>query len=259
MKNGEAARDCHTAVMRLLNRPFLFVKMGVVLVAVGAPTTSAAIRPGSVDESFVPATPPELISLEFMGLQPDGKIVLSGGWSALPERNLLFRLNKDGSFDRWVPRQVPAGWDSSSPKVMQPDGKIVEVIRRAGSQEAAIVRFNTDGSLDASFSFAETFPSISWAQGITVVVAGDKVVVGGEFTSFGGRRQNNILRLNRDGDLDLAFNPGTGPDKMVTTAHVDVSGKVLIGGWFTSVGGVARRYVARLNADGSLDESFDAG
>ncbi len=33
-------------------------------------------------------------------------------------------------------------------------------------------------------------------------------------------------------------------------------GKLLAGGWFTSVGGVARRYLARFNGDGTLDAGF---
>src|SRR5262249_20552779 len=36
-------------------------------------------------------------------------------------------------------------------------------------------------------------------------------------------------------------------------------GKVLIGGSFESVNGVARKNIARLNEDGSLDPSFDPG
>jgi len=40
---------------------------------------------------------------------------------------------------------------------------------------------------------------------------------------------------------------------------VQIDGKVLIGGDFTHVNGTPRNYVARLNADGSLDATFDPG
>jgi hypothetical protein len=40
---------------------------------------------------------------------------------------------------------------------------------------------------------------------------------------------------------------------------VQNDGKVLIGGTFSAVDGVSRNHIARLNADGSLDTSFDPG
>jgi hypothetical protein len=46
-------------------------------------------------------------------------------------------------------------------------------------------------------------------------------------------------------------------DGSVTGLAVQADGKVLIGGTFTTLGGVARNYVARLNADGSLDTGFN--
>ena len=38
---------------------------------------------------------------------------------------------------------------------------------------------------------------------------------------------------------------------------VQADGKILIGGGFTTIGGVARNRIARLNPDGSLDTGFD--
>ncbi len=45
----------------------------------------------------------------------------------------------------------------------------------------------------------------------------------------------------------------------VTTTAVQPDGKIIIGGQFTSVLGVARSNIARLNADGTLDTGFDPG
>ena len=61
------------------------------------------------------------------------------------------------------------------------------------------------------------------------------------------------------GDLDPSFNPGSGPDIDVNTTAVQPDGKVVIGGRFTTVNGIARNYVARLNANGSVDTTFDVG
>jgi uncharacterized delta-60 repeat protein len=43
----------------------------------------------------------------------------------------------------------------------------------------------------------------------------------------------------------------------VSSAAAQADGKVVIGGMFTQINGVARPYLARLNADGSLDSTFN--
>jgi uncharacterized delta-60 repeat protein len=65
------------------------------------------------------------------------------------------------------------------------------------------------------------------------------------------------------GGLDAGFTPANiqnGAQPGIVKAVVTQSdGKVIIAGDFTSIGGVARGRVARLNADGSLDTGFAAG
>ncbi|HYY97436.1 MAG TPA: DUF4214 domain-containing protein, partial [Pyrinomonadaceae bacterium] len=86
-----------------------------------------------------------------------------------------------------------------------------------------------------------------------------KVLVGGDFASFNGAARNRIVRLNADGSVDTSFDPGAGADSAVAEIVVQPDGKILVGGAFTHFGGAARNYFARLNADGSLDTSFDIG
>lgn len=60
--------------------------------------------------------------------------------------------------------------------------------------------------------------------------------------------------MAQNGQLDTNFAPSVnGP---IMTAAVQADGKVVIGGLFTEVNGLAQPYLARLNADGSLDTSF---
>src|SRR5688500_9591523 len=61
------------------------------------------------------------------------------------------------------------------------------------------------------------------------------------------------------GDVDLSFDPGSGVNGSVTALAVQPDGKVIIGGSFTTVKGLTRRGIARLNADGSGDSTFDPG
>ena len=61
------------------------------------------------------------------------------------------------------------------------------------------------------------------------------------------------------GDIDLSFDPGSGVNGPVNVIAVQSNGKAIIGGQFTTVKGLARSRIARLNADGSGDASFDSG
>ena len=59
------------------------------------------------------------------------------------------------------------------------------------------------------------------------------------------------------GDVDLSFDPGSGVNGTVNSVVVQPDGKVFIAGQFTTVKGLARSKMARLNADGSGDATFN--
>lgn len=117
-----------------------------------------------------------------------------------------------------------------------------------------VARMNVDGSNDSTFnpgSGANDFVS-------TLALQTDgKIVIGGGFTSFNGQFRSRVARLNTDGSVDGSFNPGLGADNTVWASAVQTDGKVVIGGEFTSVNGASRYYIARLNADGSVDSTFN--
>ena len=57
--------------------------------------------------------------------------------------------------------------------------------------------------------------------------------------------------------LPDSFNPGAG--SRVDALAVQPDGKILVGGYFTTLGGQPRNYIGRLNADGTLDAGFTPG
>lgn len=57
--------------------------------------------------------------------------------------------------------------------------------------------------------------------------------------------------------VDTSFNPGTGANGIVEQAVPLADGRILICGNFTSFNGRNHPYIARLNSDGSVDESFN--
>ena len=192
---------------------------------------------GSGDSTF--DSLPELSNPDWavysVALQPDGKALIGGAF-IIGGFNSLARLNSDGSLDGDF---NPSGLRSGSfPMVVQPDGKVL--IGGAG-----ISRLNANGTLDSTFDTnAAGFGSVAC---ITLQPDG-KVLVGGD---------GYLARRNANGTLDSSFNPGAGANSGIRTIVVQSDGKVLIGGSFTSVNGTDRHGIARLNADGSLDNSFD--
>ena len=147
---------------------------------------------------------------------------------------------------------------------VQSDGNIVIVgnfTSYSGQSRNKIARLYSDGSLDESFVVGTGIGNVFVASvAIQTIQNNIKILVGGFFTTYNGESRNNIVRLNADGSLDNTFNvDGTGPSALVNAITIQSDGKILIGGGFTTYNGTARNRIARLNADGSLDTSFDSG
>jgi uncharacterized delta-60 repeat protein len=106
-------------------------------------------------------------------------------------------------------------------------------------------------------------PNANDAVNAIVVQPDGKVLIGGDFITLspnGGATvtRNHIARLNPDGTLDMAFDPNVdSANSSVFSIALQTDGKILVGGLFTSIGGQARRHIARLNPDGTLDTAFD--
>ena len=191
-----------------------------------------------------------------IAVQADGKILLGGGFHSLggQNRDQIARLNADGSLDSGF-SLYPSGDVSSL--VVQTDGKVLVggYFTTLGVQTRnRLARLNADGSLDTGFNPNANNHVISQA-----LQADGKILIGGYFTALGGQVRNRLARLNADGSLDTGFNPNVGSvfSDVVSSLAVQADGKILVGGQFTTLGGQTRNHIARVNADGSLDTSFN--
>ncbi len=211
---------------------------------------------GSLDPTFAATLDNKYARVYAVAVQADGKIVI-GGWfysvNGMSRRGIA-RLNANGSLDTTF--APPFNIDVHA-LALQPDGKIVVGGYFSDSSRSAIVRLNADGSQDTSFgpTDAGTDNRIK-----TVALQPDgKIIIGGEFTMINGVSRNKIARLNANGSLDTTFAPNGGADRVVESVVLQPDGKILIGGHFSSVNGVTRYCIARLNVDGSLDTTFAPG
>ena len=214
---------------------------------------------GSLDESFDPGlnvngTVRTIVVAKNGGILVGGGLLYSGG------ANVLARLNPDGSWDStfdWGPGAGPNGEIKSI--AVQADGRILVAgvfSTIDGKATPAILRLNTDGTVDSSFVPRPADPAVV----MSVAAQPDgRVLIGGFFTTVQGVSRNRIARLNSDGSLDLTFDPGDGANSNIHLMKLQLDGKVLIGGHFSTIDSITRMNVARLNSDGSLDIGFNPG
>lgn len=97
-------------------------------------------------------------------------------------------------------------------------------------------------------------PALNSTVYCTAVQPDGKILIGGSFTTLGGKSCSRIGRLNAEGTIDPTFNPNANGTVYAITVQPD--GKILLGGSFTTIGGISRSRIARLNSDGTLDPGF---
>ena len=197
-------------------------------------------------------------------IQPDGKILVGGDFTTFNgvTASRIVRLNADGTRDTAFTTGTGAG-NTVHTIAIQPDGKILlggSFTTFNGATARRIVRLNSDGTRDTDF----TTNTGNGANNIvnTIVVQPDgKILVGGTFTDLSGTAKY-LARLNDNGTRDTAFmtNMGYGLNNIVNTIAVQSDGKILLGGGFNQLNGVAvSAGILRLNTDGTRDTAFTAG
>lgn len=219
---------------------------------------------GTIDSSFSMGTGPNN-SVRTLAFQPDGKIIVGGAFASINSvaKNGLARISADGADDATF--SVSGTTAQVFSAALQPDGKLVvggNFAAIGGTTVRAIARLNADGTFDNTFSAGTGLGNVSPFVGTTNSVAlqaDGKVIIGGSFTTYNGTARASIARANTDGSLDNTMNTTTSLVGNIWAMAKTPDGKVVIGGQFSSVNGVARVNVARLNADGSVDTSFDPG
>ena len=143
-------------------------------------------------------------------------------------------------------------------QVRQPDGKLLitgSFTAVNATARGGIARLNADGTVDAAFN-----PGGSGANSVVNTVAlqaDNKILIGGDFTTYNNVARARFARLNPDGTLDPTFNPAGGADAAVLAVAFQLDSKVLIAGEFTQVNGAPRNRLARLNPDGTLDTAYN--
>jgi uncharacterized delta-60 repeat protein len=214
---------------------------------------------GSLDPGFL-AVPDSYVSqIEAL---PSGAVLMCGGFesvNALPQACIAL-LTTNSVVDLSFHPQFQQ-YSSVANFLVQTNGKVVitgyfVVTNFDGLARTNFARLNPDGAVDPTFNAG--LPTYDYVYALAEHVDG-KILLGGIFNSFNGVPRNGIVRLNTDGSVDTTFDPGSGASSGVFAMAVLPDRKILVAGRFRSFNGVRRHQIARLNADGSLDTTFDPG
>jgi uncharacterized delta-60 repeat protein len=192
-----------------------------------------------------------------LALQEDGRILLGGDFTSIngTNRNHVARLQPDGSLDLGF----DPGTGVNGPVyalAVQSDLRILaggSFATNAGAQRVGLARFDPDGRNDGSFQPA---PILNGPVRCLAVQTNGSILVGGDFTYFSGASRQYLARFDRYGGPDTGFLVGAGPNLPVQCLAVRPDGKILIGGMFTYVNGVARNGCALLSDNGAVDPAF---
>lgn len=219
------------------------------------PSLFQAQNAASADPGFIPATVWNNYEKQVndMALQSDGKIVIEAtqynydtGWTRTIER-----LNADGSSDAAF--KILTDNTANGHKcliLIQSDGKII-----LGSQFTVagvikpMIRLNTDGSIDTTFD-TPALPTSSYIYCLTLLPDG-KLLVGNDSSK-------KLLRLTADGALDTTFYDEHPEIQSCRAVLVLPDGKLIVAGSMSDpVGAVTYYHIEKLNANGTIDPTFD--
>ncbi len=214
---------------------------------------------GALDTGYVVGTGADDFISSIVAL-PNGKALIGGGFTSYngTVRYSIARINDDGSIDTTFDPGTGAN-AAVRDVVSQVDGKVLiggEFTTVANTNRKYLARLAKDGQLDSSFEMAEELDGPVHAMAVQL---DSKIVVGGEFENLGEFRRSRLARLLPNGDTDPTFESVHGADGTVYAVAIQPDGGILIGGAFGHVNLIPRNGIARLNPDGSVDESFDIG
>lgn len=212
-----------------------------------------------------------------VALQPDGKIVAVGasglGFRGRDSRFAITRFLADGNPDQTfggdgrITTNLSARADVATDVVIQADGKIVVTGRSGGKGgRFGVVRYKSDGSLDATFGgdgiVLTDFTAGDDIASAVALQSDGKIVVAGTYREgFFANSRFALARYLTDGSLDPAFSVDgtvtadfTSKRDSANGMTIQADGKILVVG--RAAGARGRFALVRFELDGVPDSTF---
>ena len=204
-----------------------------------------------------------------VALQEDGKIVTVG---ATANPTAVSRFKQDGSPDSTFDRDGKAFCYAIVARsiAIQNDGKILiggfKKLRDYNT-EFALVRYNSNGSLDPTFGSngRQTTNITSYQDGIvSLAIERDGKIIAAGYSMIGSYARFAIARYNTNGTIDSSFGSGgivittiVSYVNTLTSVAIQDDGKIVAAG-FCNDGSKNEFALARYDSRGTLDSSFNS-
>lgn len=227
---------------------------GSIVVARLNADTSLDTSFGTGGLAIVNASPGLLDEARALAIQPDGKVVVVGYATFNDQAFVVARLTSagvlDGTFGSGgIVTTAPAAQSQGRALAIQSDGKMV--VGGASNGGFAVLRYLSDGSLDASFDgdgvvFTAVGVPNAGVNDLVLQTNGRIAAVGNALGGFGfDSGEIEVVRYNADGSLDSGFGTGgiarefTGMRSFGTSILVQPDGKLVFGGLILKTAGSA--------------------
>jgi len=218
---------------------------------------------GTLDTTFDPNGGTEILrGITSIDVRADGKIAIAGGYSTLAgvATPPVAVLNSDGSVDNSFDAEIDRFSSEGKVKLLTDDKVLVGGLLGlpfSSPIDGHFVRMDADGSLDESFD-----PEVDWKVCSFVLDSSGDAILSGLFSESTSNSFSATAKVSSNGDLDT-FNVGqleliASGDDVLMDAELQVDGKIIVGGSFSSIDNITRNNIARLNSDGSVDTLFNA-
>ena len=219
-------------------------------------TTFAPVLESAQSDAFAVLTPTSAGKiLVYAPYAVNGSLTNSG----------FLRLNGDGTVDHTYQPPVDV-WYLVAIGAYS-DGRVLArrgiILPNSGGTRTEIIRLLANGMIDPAFA-PVAMPDASDQTGdIQAQVLSDgRVLLSGNFSKVGTAAMFYLALLNADGSLSTSFqSPLTSPSPANTGIYAVLplaDGRIVVTGGFTGLGTAKLKGIARLNADGSVDLTFNA-
>lgn len=201
---------------------------------------------GTLDTGFDPGAGANA-DVTCVDVLEDGRILVGGHFTSFngTARSSAAVLNTDGSLDNTF--AIGAGFNSFVFACLAlPDGTSMwagSFSTFDGVLQRAIAHLDANGSAVAGFQNLMPFGSEVFS--IAPLPTGG-FVLGGVFTGVGTHVAPNVAVIDGTGSPDVNFVPGAGPSSQPLAIEQLASGRLLLGGTFSSYDGITRNRIARI-------------
>lgn len=200
-----------------------------------------------------------------IAMQSDGKFIVVGTMTNYSGSSIsrIIRLNTDGTRDLTYNNGTGGLSNSTYAVTLQPDNKALvagDFTTYSGSSTVRLVRINTDGTKDLSFSPGGTTNGGMYS---IKLLADGSMIVGGIFTSYSGSTSFRLVKVNSNGSRDASFAVGSGPSSWASFSpraiNLDTNNRIYVASNFASYNGTYVGYTVKLDQSGTRLTDFNTG